>query len=85
MVAFPLRVDLAGAARFYRDRQAVEQDFDRIFTPRVRRAILRQRVDRLVVRKHAAIIGKGELWLRETCPNPACSPAGPVRIVSVTP
>lgn len=76
-IAFPLRVNDAGAVRYYRDAQSVERDFDRIFTARVRRSILRQRPDRLVVRDQGAMIGKGEVWLGP--------PPGPARIAAVTP
>jgi hypothetical protein len=56
-----------------------------VFTPKVKRAVLAQRPDRLFVRDLGAMVGDGELWFRETCPNAACSPPGPVRIVAVNP
>ena len=85
LIAFPLRVNSAGGPRIYRDAAAVGRDFDLIFTPRVRRAILRQRPDKLFVRDQGAMVGEGELWFRETCTNSTCSPQGPVRIVAVNP
>ena len=85
MIDFPLRVNFAGGARQYRDAQSVERDFDRIFTPKVRRAVLSQRADRLFVRDQGAMVGDGELWFRETCRNSSCSALGPVRIVAVNP
>ena len=85
MIGFPLRVNFSGGARQYRDASSVQGDFDRIFTPKVRRAVLDQRADRLFVRDQGAMVGDGELWFRETCPNSACSPIGPVRIVAVNP
>lgn len=85
LIAFPLRVNEAAAVRTYSNAQAVERDFDRIFTARVRRAILNQRPDRLIVRGGRAMIGNGELWLAPSCPNAACSPPGPVHIVAVSP
>ena len=85
LIAFPLRVNAAGGARTYRDPAAVGRDFDLIFTPRVRRAILAQRAEKLFVRDQGAMVGDGQLWFRETCTNPACSPPGPVRIVAVNP
>jgi len=85
MIDFPLRVNFAGDARIYGDAQAVERDFDRIFTPKVKRAVLEQRPDRLFVRDQGAMVGNGELWLRENCPSSACSPPRPIGIVAVNP
>src|SRR5215203_3201702 len=69
MTAFPLRVNSARGARVYRDAQSLERDFDRMFTPRVRSAILKQRPDQLFVRDQGAMIGNGELWFDQECPN----------------
>lgn len=85
VIDLPLRVNFAGGARVYRDAASVQRDFDRIFTPKVRSAVLGQRPDRLFVRDQGAMVGDGELWFRETCPNAACSPQGPVRIVAINP
>ena len=85
MIDFPLRVNFASGARSYRDARSIQRDFDRIFTPKVRNAVLRQRPDRLFVRDQGGMVGDGELWFRETCPNAACSPQGPVRIVAINP
>jgi len=83
LIASPLRVNSAQGTRLYRDRRSVEADFDRIFTPKVRRAILNQQADQLFVRDQGAMIGNGEVWFSETCANAACPPTGPVRIVAV--
>ena len=85
LVSFPLRVNFVEGARTYRDSSSLRRDFDRVFTPKVKRAVLAQRPDRLFVRDLGAMVGDGELWFRETCPNAACSPPGPVRIVAVNP
>ena len=85
LAALPLRVNFGGGARIYRDRSAIEQDYDRIFTPRVRRAILNQRADRLFTNYQGAMIGDGQVWFDQTCPNDSCSPAGPVRIKAINP
>ena len=84
-VAFPLRVNGADGARLYLDAASVERDFDRIFTGRVKRAILKQAPERLSVRERRAMVGHGELWLVQTCPHAACSASGPVRIASIRP
>jgi hypothetical protein len=85
LVSFPLRVNFADGARTYRDASSLRADFDRVFTPKVKRAVLAQRADRLFVRDLGAMVGDGELWFRETCPNASCSPPGPARIVAVNP
>ena len=85
LIAFPLRVNRSDGPRIYRDRKAVEEDFDRIFTPRVRQAILSQRSDQLFVRDQGVMIGAGEVWFDQTCSNAGCSPPGPVKIKAVNP
>jgi len=85
LVDLPLRVNFGSGPQLYRDRRSLMHDFDRIFTARVKEAVLGQRPDSLFVRDQGAMVGNGELWFRETCPNSACSPLGPVRIVAVNP
>lgn len=85
LVGLPLRVNFKSGPQVYRDHRSVERDFDRIFTAKVRRAVLGQKPDSLFVRDQGAMVGDGELWFRETCPNSACTPAGSVRIVAVNP
>jgi hypothetical protein len=77
MIAFPLRVTSGGTTRLYPDAQSVERDFDRIFTPRLKRSILNQRADRLAIRGGAVMVGNGELQLSAT--------PGSVRIEAVGP
>ncbi len=84
LIAFPLRVNKAGGSRLYSGPSAL-REYDKIFTPKVRQAILHGRADRIFVRDIGAMIGDGEVWFRRTCPNNACSPTGPVRIVAINP
>ena len=85
LIAFPLRVNAAGGTRIYRDRKSVEDDFYRIFTPRVRAAILGQKADRLFTNSQGAMVGNGEVWFDQSCSNASCSPPGPVRIKAINP
>ena len=85
LVGLPLRVNFKSGSQVYQDHRSVERDFDRIFTAKVRQAVLGQKPDSLFVRDQGAMVGDGELWFRETCPNSACTPAGSVRIVAVNP
>jgi hypothetical protein len=48
-------------------------------------AILDQAPNALFVRDEGAMVGSGEVWIAQTCPNRACSPAGAVRIIAVNP
>lgn len=85
LIALPLRVNTGDGPHIYRDRKSVERDFVRIFTPRVRKAILDQRPDQLFVRDQGAMIGNGEVWFDQTCRNAQCSQVGPIRIKAVNP
>jgi hypothetical protein len=85
LVNLPLRVNFTAGAELYRERQSVMRDFGRIFTDKVKQAVLRQRPKTLFVRDQGAMVGDGELWFRETCSNSACSHLGPVRVVAVNP
>jgi hypothetical protein len=80
----PLRVDSGGRMRLYPDVSSIRADFDRIFTPRVKAAILRQQFDRLTGQRRVVIIGAGEVRFGHSCSNHPCS-GGPVRIVAVNP
>jgi len=85
VISYPLRVNSGGSSQLYRDAASVQRDFDRIFTAKVRKAVMKQRADNLFVRDQGAMVGDGELWFSETCANVACSPPGPVRIIAVNP
>jgi len=63
----------------------VRDDYDRIFTPNVTRAILGQRFDQLFGRDQGLMIGDGQVWFDHVCANTQCSPPGPVRITAVNP
>ena len=78
LISFPVRVNYKSGARTYRDARAVDRDFDRIFTPQVRRAVLNQSPDQLFSRDIGAMVGDGELWFDRTSP-------GQVRIIAVNP
>jgi len=85
LVRFPLRVNANGKSHTYRDAASVHADYDKIFTPSVRQAILNQKFDRLFGRDQGLMIGDGQIWFDHSCPNAQCSPPGPVRITAVNP
>ncbi len=56
LIAFPLQVNGAHP-RIYREAASVQRDFDRIFTPRVRRAILAQDPSQIFSRDQGGMVG----------------------------
>lgn len=83
LVGLPLRVNSNGKSQVYRDAGSVKRDYERIFTPAVRQAILNQRFERLFGRDQGVMIGDGQLWFDHRCTNESCSPPGPVRITAI--
>jgi hypothetical protein len=67
-------------------RDEFSQQFDAIFTTKVRAAILTQRVDTLFANWHGIMIGRGTVWFSALCdqggPENAC-PNRRILIVSV--
>ena len=85
LVGLPLRVNFDAGPKTYSDRKSVERDYDRIFTPRVRQAILNQKADDLFMNYKGAMVGAGEVWFDASCANTSCSRRGRVRIRTVNP
>ncbi len=85
LIQFPLRVNFKDGTRNYRDASSLERDFDKIFTPNVRNAIMSQQASQVFVRDQGAMIGDGQVWFDRTCRNSTCYPPGPVRIIAVNP
>ena len=84
LAGLPLRVNVGGASRTYRDAQSVLADYDRIFTAKVRQAILAQRYESLFTRDKGLMIGSGEVWFDRVCRDRNCA-RGPVRILAINP
>ncbi|HET7708092.1 MAG TPA: hypothetical protein VFK50_01000 [Sphingomicrobium sp.] len=85
LVRLPLRVNFGGGGRIYRDARSVLGDYDRIFTPAVRGAILGQRFEKLFGRDQGVTIGNGAVWFDHVCRTSSCAPPGPVRITAINP
>lgn len=82
--AVPLRVNSAhGRFAMYRSRRGIERDYDYIFAPHVRRAILRQRPEELWGRDQGVTLKLGEIWFDHQCLDLNCDRLGPVRIKAV--
>lgn len=82
LVSLPLRVN-SNRTRLYRDTKSVRADYDRIFTPNVRKAILAQRFEQLFGRDQGVMIGDGEVWFDHVCLDGDCTRVGPVRIKAI--
>jgi hypothetical protein len=83
LISYPLRVNSGGQSQTYSDARSVRRDFDRIFTPQVREAILEQRPDRLFSRDLGVMVGNGEVWFDHVCLDESCSRLGPVKITAI--
>ena len=84
-IGFPLKVRRAGQTRVYRSSAEVEEDFDLIFTPRVRSAILGLESGRLASRDHGRLLGNSTVWLSASCRDEACRSMEPVLIREINP
>jgi len=85
MIAYPLRVNFDDGLKTYKDRPSIQRDFERIFTPRVRQAILDQEADKLFTNYQGSMIGDGEVWFDRSCSNASCSDREPLRIKAINP
>ncbi|HET9930072.1 MAG TPA: hypothetical protein VFQ35_05285 [Polyangiaceae bacterium] len=66
LVAYPMTVRVNGKTRVVKDRAELLRDYDQLFTPKVREAVLAQHVEHLKATGRGAEIGRGELRFR--CP-----------------
>lgn len=63
LVRYPLAMhDKGKVIRTYRNRDALLQNFDAVFTPSVLKAIEAAKFETLFVRDQGAMIGNGEIW-----------------------
>ena len=62
----------------------IERNYRRIFTARVRNAILRQRFEKVFGNYQGVMIGDGAVWFDHTCVRKDCKPPlGPIKIRTV--
>ena len=86
LIGFPLAVHYGGETQTYRSAKDVERDYDRIFTARVRAAVLNHsprftatRPDE-ELREYGAVIAAGPI-----CSRAPCKEGGPIRVREVRP
>jgi hypothetical protein len=84
LAGLPLRVNSDGGSKTYRDSRSMLADYDRIFTAKVRQAILAQRYESLFTRDQGLMVGNGEVWFDRVCRDRNCA-RGPVRILAINP
>jgi len=85
MIAYPLRVNFNDGPKTYKNSPSIERDFERIFTPQVKKAILDQGADELFTNYQGSMIGSGEVWFDQSCSNSSCSKRGAIRIKAINP
>jgi len=83
MVAFPLRVRVDGERRTYRSADQIVDDYDRIFTPAVRSAVLGLRSNTVRSRDQGRLHGNSRIWFG--CGRSDCSSASSITIREVMP
>jgi hypothetical protein len=85
LIGFPLRVNRDGSKVTYRTSGDVRRDFDEIFTPEVRKAVLNLRPDTLISRDGGRQAGNRRIWFGPSCAGKSCDPGSPIRIREVLP
>lgn len=85
MTRIPLRVNRGpGKFRLYRSKQLIINNYDRIFTSKIRTAILAQDPkDISIVGTEGAMVGSGEVWFEAPCLDRFCQAEGPVSIYAI--
>lgn len=56
-----------------RNRRDFMAAYPSLFTPRVRQTVIGSRHERLQVRNHGVMVGRGELWFAAQCDHRPCS------------
>jgi hypothetical protein len=72
LVHYPIKVNPGKHPFTVKDRKAFVKDYDRIITPEVYDAILKQKYDTLFVNTQGAMIGEGEVWITSICLDKNC-------------
>lgn len=83
LIALPLKVNFDGEVRTYRTRRDVARDYDRIFTPEVRRSATNLHPAALTIRDGGRLRGNGRLWFG--CGKRSCARNEAIRIREIHP
>jgi len=79
-VRLPLTVRFGGERRSYRTAADIQRDYDRIFSAKVRAAILGLGVYDLQSRDKGKSMGAGGLWFGPSCTGRTCPDDSPIRL-----
>ena len=83
LVALPLHVRVGGERRTYSSSRDIYNDYDRIFTPAVRRAALGLDPNVLQARDGGRLRGTSRIWFG--CGRKSCARADDIRIREISP
>lgn len=82
LVAYPLGVTVNGKPEKIHDARELVDNWDRIVTPEVRKAVADQQFSRLFVNDQGVMIGDGQVWITGICKDNACKHSD-VRIIAI--
>ncbi|MET0893669.1 MAG: hypothetical protein ABWY01_08895 [Pseudoxanthomonas sp.] len=84
LVRYPLEVTIEGSRTTIRDASAFAQQYDRIITPAIARAVTTQKYAELLVNQKGVMFGNGETWINGICkPGSADCSDFEVRIIAI--
>jgi hypothetical protein len=72
LVHYPIKVNPGKRPFTVKDQKSFVKDYDRIITPNISDAILKQKYDTLFVNSQGAMIGDGEVWITGSCLDKSC-------------
>lgn len=82
MVEYPFKARIDDRAVTIRDAAHFVEDYDKVFTPKVRKAVSSQTYPNLFANWQGVMIGDGEIWFGGICSDETCKQET-VRITAV--
>lgn len=82
MVAYPIRVVVAGKSVTLHNAADLVRQYQQIVTPDVAAAIVSQKYEDLFVNARGVMIGDGQVWIAGICTRPDCSQAV-VKVIAI--
>jgi hypothetical protein len=73
LVHYPIKVNPGKHTFTVKNQKAFIKDYDRIITPDISDAILKQKYETLFVNSQGAMIGDGEVWITGICLDKNCT------------
>jgi hypothetical protein len=84
MVDYPFNATIDGNKTMVKNADAFVAQYDKIVTPAIADAIVRQKYSELMVNAKGVMFGSGEAWLNGICKDQACK-AFEVKVVAIQP